>query len=49
MENEIKHNIEDFGFVRDTQRTQESEIIFWDHVENWQYYIEYTIEEREVL
>lgn len=48
-EKEIEHNIKDFGFVRDVQRTAESEIIFWDYVENWNNYIEYIIEEREVL
>ena len=50
MQEEIKHNLEDFGFVEDTDNaTKENyKILFYDYQENWQNYIEFEIIESEV-
>lgn len=50
MQEEIKHNINDFNFVEDTDNkiTQNTKIIFYDYQENWQNYIEFEIIESEV-
>ena len=50
MQEEIKHNIEDFNFVEDTDNkiTQNTKIIFYDYQENWQNYIEFEVIESEV-
>lgn len=50
MQEEIKHNIEDFNFVEDTNNkiTQNTKIIFYDYQENWQNYIEFEVIESEV-
>ena len=51
MNEEIKHNIEDFDFVEDTDNTTKEliKILFYDFQENWQNYIEFEIIEKEVL
>ena len=50
MQEEIKHNIEDFNFVEDTDNkiTQNTKIIFYNYQENWQNYIEFKVIESEV-
>lgn len=50
MQEEIKHNINDFNFVEDTDNkiTQNTKIIFYDYQENWQNYIEFEVIESEV-
>ena len=51
MQEEIKHNIEDFDFVEDTDNaTKElNKILFYDYQENWQNYIEFEIIEKEIF
>ena len=50
MQEEIRHNIEDFNFIEDTDNriTENTKIIFYDYQENWQNYIEFEIVESEV-
>lgn len=50
MQKEIKNNMEDFNFVEDTDNkiTQNTKIIFYDYLENWQNYIEFEVIESEV-
>ena len=50
MQEEIRHNIEDFNFIEDTDNriTENTKIIFYDYQENWQNYIEFEIIESEV-
>lgn len=50
MQEEIKHNLEDFGFIEDSDNaTKENcRILFYDYQENWQNYIEFEIVESEV-
>lgn len=50
MQEEIKHNINDFEFVEDTDnKTKEDfKILFYNYQENWQNYIEFEIIESEV-
>lgn len=51
MKKEIKHNIEDFDFIEDTDNTTKelSKILFYGYQENWQNYIEFEIIEKEIL
>ena len=51
MQKEIKHNIEDFDFVEDTDNaTKElNKILFYDYQENWQNHIEFEIIEKEIF
>ena len=50
MQEEIKHNLEDFDFVEDTDNaTKENyKILFYNYQENWQNYIEFEVIESEV-
>lgn len=50
MQEEIKHNINDFEFVEDTDNEQKKDfkILFYNYQENWQNYIEFEIIESEV-
>ena len=50
MQEEIKHNLEDFGFIEDSDNAtkEDSKILFYDYQENWQNYIEFEIIESEV-
>ena len=51
MQEEIKHNIEDFSFVEDTDNaTKElNKILFYDYQENWQNFIEFEIIDKEIF
>ncbi len=50
MQKEIEHNVNNFGFVEDTDNTKKyTKILFRDYQENWQNYIEFEIIEKEVL
>lgn len=44
----IQDNIKNYGFVTDEEK-HETTIIFLEHQENWDNYIEYEIIESEVL
>ena len=50
LNEEIKHNIEDFEFVEDTDNTlkEDYKILFYNYQENWNNYIELEIIEEEV-
>ena len=50
MQEEIKHNINDFEFVEDTDNEQKKDfkILFYNYQENWQNYIEFEVVESEV-
>ena len=50
LNEEIKHNIEDFEFIEDTDNTlkEDYKILFYNYQENWNNYIELEIIEEEV-
>lgn len=51
MQEEIKHNIQDFNFVEDADnKTKEDyKILFYNYQENWNNYIEFEIVEEDLL
>ena len=50
MAEEIKNNIENFGFVEDADNVlySDTKTLFWSYQENWNNYIEFEIIESEV-
>lgn len=50
MQEEIKLNLKNFGFVEDSDNAtkEDFKILFYDYQENWQNYIEFEIIESEV-
>ena len=51
MQEEIKHNIEDFDFVEDIDNATKklNKILFYNYQENWQNHIEFEIIEKEIF
>lgn len=51
MQEEIKHNIQDFDFVEDTDNKikEDYKILFYGYQENWNNYIEFEIIEEDLL